>query len=151
MSKIVTETISKLVQNDQQLINALETFIKEYKQQKKIQYAPLFIFSNRKLGVLEAVVKYLRENANLNYHQIALMLKRDDRTIWCSYNNASKKMKEKFSDNYEHNVDIEIFSDRALSPLKSLIVHLKDSGFTFKQIALMLNRSYKTIWITYNK
>ena len=44
------------------------------------------------LTILESVVVYLKERWLLNYHQIALLLKRDDRTIWTVYQRAKKKI-----------------------------------------------------------
>jgi hypothetical protein len=52
---------------------------------------PSSIFIDRKLSVLEILVEYLKEKRNLNYHQIASLLNRDDRTIWTVYNRAKKK------------------------------------------------------------
>lgn len=52
---------------------------------------PLSIFSNKKLSALEVVVSYLKNKFPLSYHQIAVLLKRDDRTIWTVYQRARKK------------------------------------------------------------
>jgi DNA-directed RNA polymerase specialized sigma24 family protein len=53
---------------------------------------PSFVFHNRSLGSLEAVVVYLRETQGLNYAQIARLLNRDDRTIWTTYCRAAHKL-----------------------------------------------------------
>ena len=39
------------------------------------------IFKDRTLSVLEAMVEYLKEKQNLTYHQIALLLNRDEGNI----------------------------------------------------------------------
>ncbi|GAF99559.1 unnamed protein product, partial [marine sediment metagenome] len=52
---------------------------------------PSYIFKDRTLSVLEAIVKYLKEERMLSYHEIAVLLKRDDRTIWTVYNRVKKK------------------------------------------------------------
>ena len=52
---------------------------------------PLSIFSHAKLSVLECVVSELRNSHNLTYHEIAVMLNRDDRTIWTVAKRAEKK------------------------------------------------------------
>lgn len=54
-------------------------------------HVPLSILKDRKLGVQEAIVKYLREDAGLNYHRIAVILNRNDRTIWTVYDRIRKK------------------------------------------------------------
>ncbi len=58
-------------------------------QEKQI---PLHIFHNRELAPLEGISKYLKEVANLSYHEIAVLLNRNDRTIWTCYNRAKKKL-----------------------------------------------------------
>ncbi len=54
---------------------------------------PLEIFRDKKLSILENLTSYLKENMNYTYHEIAVLLNRDDRTIWTCYNRAMKKKK----------------------------------------------------------
>ncbi len=54
---------------------------------------PLKIFTDRKLGPLEAIIKYLKENQKMRFSEIAKLLNRNQRTIWASYHNAKKKAK----------------------------------------------------------
>jgi len=56
---------------------------------------PTLIFRDRKLSVLEAMVEYLKDEKQLSYHEIAVLLNRDDRTIWTCYSRAKKKRKLK--------------------------------------------------------
>ncbi|MEK9208396.1 MAG: Ig-like domain-containing protein, partial [Patescibacteria group bacterium] len=48
---------------------------------------PITIFSE-KIGALETITKYLKENLGMSYHLIAEVLNRDQRTIWTSYKKA---------------------------------------------------------------
>ena len=64
--------------------------IKELKVEINI---PVSIFDDRRLGVLESLVFYLRENLSLKNSEIAKLLNRDDRTIWTVYNRVKKKIK----------------------------------------------------------
>jgi len=52
---------------------------------------PISILKNRRFGVQESIVRYLREESRLSLHKIALMLNRDDRTIWTAYDRTRKK------------------------------------------------------------
>ena len=52
---------------------------------------PVSILKDRKLSVLENIVSYLKDTFGLAYHKIALLLNRDDRTIWTVYQRAKKK------------------------------------------------------------
>lgn len=49
------------------------------------------IFRDRKLSVLEALVEYLKDQKKMSYHEIAVLLNRNDRTIWTVYNRSKKK------------------------------------------------------------
>jgi predicted transcriptional regulator len=52
---------------------------------------PLSVLTDRKLSILEVIVEYLHEKKSLSFHEIAVLTKRDDRTIWTCYNRAKKK------------------------------------------------------------
>lgn len=55
-------------------------------------YVPLMIFKQRKLSMLESLVKYLKESYDLKYVQIGDILKLNQRTIWTLYNRSNKKI-----------------------------------------------------------
>ena len=52
---------------------------------------PISILRNLDFTLLENIVSYLKENLELSYHEIAVLLHRDDRTIWTVYNRVKKK------------------------------------------------------------
>lgn len=52
---------------------------------------PISLLKNKKLSVLENIVSFLKEEFSLSLHQIALILNRDDRTIWTVHSRAKKK------------------------------------------------------------
>jgi len=140
---------------DGDLLTALEVFIDVYKEERLKKESPqiqLSLFAHRKLGVLEIVVKYLKENLSLKYNQIALLLNRDQRTIWATYKKAKEKEKEKFElaeDKYS--VPISIFSNRQLGPLEALALYMKEElKLSFHQISDLLNRNYRTTWLSYH-
>ncbi len=54
-------------------------------------WIPVSIFSDTTLSALESIVKFLKEELEISYHEIACLLKRDDRTIWTVYMRAKKK------------------------------------------------------------
>lgn len=83
--------IASLLNRDQRTIWASYQKAKQKQPQKfliekETIFLPQDIFANRKLGILESLVKYLKEELNLKYCQIAQLLKRDQRTIWTAYN-----------------------------------------------------------------
>ena len=54
---------------------------------------PVSILKDRNLSVLENVVSYLKDTFGLAYHKVAVLLNRNDRTIWTVYQRAKKKKK----------------------------------------------------------
>lgn len=62
-----------------------------YNEESSKIFVPLDIFEDRRLSVLEVLVEYLKEKRHLTFHQIAVMINRDDRTVWTCYNRAKKK------------------------------------------------------------
>ena len=56
---------------------------------------PIYILKDRSVSVLEAIVEYLKGNENLSFHEIALLINRDDRTIWTVYDRVKKKRAKK--------------------------------------------------------
>jgi hypothetical protein len=63
----------------------------KFKEEISPYQIPISILKNRKLSVLENIVSYLKDNFDLTYHNIALLLNRNDRTIWTVYQRAKKK------------------------------------------------------------
>ena len=61
----------------------------------KLISIPVQVLQDRSISVLEAISYYLKETKNLTYHQIALLLNRNDRTIWTCYQRAKKKKEVK--------------------------------------------------------
>ena len=47
--------------------------------------------SNRRFSMLESIVMFLKDKKDLSFHKIALLLSRDDRTVWTVYSRAKKK------------------------------------------------------------
>lgn len=58
-------------------------------------FIPSAALADRKLSTLEAIVIHLIETYNLSLHEIALLLKRDDSTIWTVQSRAQKKQMQK--------------------------------------------------------
>lgn len=57
-------------------------------------FFPLSLLKDRRFGVLEILTSYLRDNLDLSYHEIATHLRRDDRTIWSTYQNYKQKVNQ---------------------------------------------------------
>jgi len=110
---------------------------------------PMSIFS-KELGCLEAMSKYMKENLNMNYHEIAEELRRNERTIWTSYKKAKEKQKESFSlKEKEKLIPLSIFQNSKLTILEAIILHLKEKGIKYSEIGKLLNRDQRNIRTVY--
>ncbi|MDD5331321.1 MAG: hypothetical protein PHE43_00675 [Candidatus Nanoarchaeia archaeon] len=119
---------------------------------KEDLFLPVEIF-NKKLTVLETVVKYLKENKEFNFHKISELINRDERNVWHIYNSSKKKHSSLFIiKESKINIPISIFTNSKLSALESIVVYLKEkSRFSFKEIAVLLKRDDRTIWTVYDR
>jgi DNA-directed RNA polymerase specialized sigma24 family protein len=117
---------------------------------------PSSIFLDRELAPLESMTEYLKEEQGLSYHEIAVLLERDDRTIWTCYSRAKKKRQQKpkmaITAKGAVEIPLEIFKDRKFAPLERMAAHLKDTAMlSFHEIAVLLNRDDRTIWTCYHR
>jgi hypothetical protein len=125
-------------------------FLKIIKAREEINI-PSTIFE-KKLGALESLVKYMKENLNMNYHEIAKELKRNERTIWTAYKNAKEKTKKPIKiKKTEIFLPTSIFENENLTVLESCIIYLKEKEMKFSEIAELLNRDQRNIWSVYSR
>lgn len=147
------EDNNNLISNldNETLLNQLEHLIQLYKEKKPSLQIDISIFSDNNMGILESLVKYLKENLKLQYSKIANLLNRDDRTIWNSYRNAVKKHPKKFE--YfagKYFVPLSLFADRKFGPLQGLVIYCKENlQINFHEISSLLGRDYQTVWLSY--
>lgn len=113
---------------------------------------PISIFNNKELSCLETIVKYLKEELKLRFHEIALMLNRDDRTIWTTYNVACKKRKERLHlKEPKFLIPVSVLTDRKFGVLEAIVGYLKDNfNLRYSEIAFLINRDERNIWTVYN-
>ena len=121
-------------------------------KQLKENSLPIFIFKNNSLSALEAIVKYLKEEYNLNYAEISRRLNRSSKTIWVTYQRAKKKMPKKLKGKSDIFIPVEIFQNRKFSVLEILVSYLKqEQEISYKDIAKLINRNYRTVLTVYRR
>ncbi|NCN87051.1 hypothetical protein GW932_04400 [archaeon] len=89
--------ISQLINRDQRTIwNAYKKATEKQNKTIKIKptslFIPINILNNKKLTLLESIIKYLKEKG-FNYKQIGEMLNRDQRNIWTINSRICQKIK----------------------------------------------------------
>ena len=86
---------SMLARNERNIWHAYNNSKKKLpgklKAKETYYFVPVSIFANREISAFEALATYLRDFYKLSYHEIALLLQRDDRTIWTVCHRASIK------------------------------------------------------------
>lgn len=86
------KTIARMLgKSDKSIWQAHNNSLKKFKGKLKVEisfFIPISKFKGK--SILENIVCYLKDSCGLNYHEIAVMLKRDDRTIWTVYNRRKK-------------------------------------------------------------
>ncbi len=148
--EILKLVINELTEKYKLSYNEILSLIKE--EPKEIEI-PISIFSNEKLSTLEIICKYLKENRGLSYHNIAVLLNRNDRTIWATYQNSLKKFsKPLIIEKSEIFVPLSIFANRLFSSLEALVVFLKEvSKLRYSEIARLLKKDQRNVWTVYNR
>ena len=153
IEKRLSTTLNYLKEQDlssQEIVELVNKLLNiQVKEEVKV---PLSVFKNDYLGSLETIVKYLKEELNLRFHEIAVLLNRDDRTIWASYKIACKKRKEKLSaKESKFFIPVYIFTHRKFGVLEAIVGYLKDNfKLRYSEIAELLNRDERNIWTAYN-
>jgi hypothetical protein len=125
---------------------SLSELIEIYSSEGVVEAIPLSIFSHD-LSPSESLCKFLKENKQLSFHEIAVLINRDDRSVWTSYSRASKKSRESFSTKADELLlPLQIFTDRDRSILENVILHLKENySYSNSRIAGLLNKSPSSI------
>ena len=138
----LSEIKEKYALSPEDLIDVIK-IIQERLEEKSV---PLALFKED-MGALESLAKYLKENLNMPYHEIAKLLNRNDRTIWVTYRNALKKKKERLEIKPSKiSIPLSIFTNRKLSILESLVLYLREKNLSFKEISELINRDQRNIW-----
>ena len=73
--------------------NAKKKMEAKFSEESSPYSIPVRILQDRNLSVLENIAAYLKDTFGLTYHKIAVLMNRNDRTIWTVYQRAKKKRK----------------------------------------------------------
>ena len=125
-------------------------------QYKKKVVIPLHIFCD-KLGALESLTKYMKENLGMRYSEIAAVLVRDERTVWTSYNKAKEKVRRRFGSGFELGdakltIPLSEFEKEGLTVLERVVVYLKDKKRKkYSEISKIIDRDQRNVWAIYSK
>ena len=147
----VLSYLKKEGRSTQEIADLINKFLNfQIKEEIKV---PISVFKNDKLGSLETIVKYLRENLLLSFKQIASLTNRNEIALAVTFRNAKKKLPTKFVEEISpYFIPVSILQDRNLSVLENIVYFFKNTfGLTYHKIALLLNRDDRTIWTVYQR
>ncbi len=153
-SRLIDSLIESLEKEYSISLKDIKKYISKKEKIEKIKNIPVCIFNN-KLSVLEAIVKYLKENKKIRFRDIASLLNRDPRTIWYTYDQARRKLSKKFRIRKSYSIPLSIFKNRKFGVLELVSSYLKEEyKLSYSEIAKLLKRNERTIWTVcyrYNK
>ena len=140
---ILQDVIYKLREQDQLDLPELINLYQKLTPEKKV---PLSIFTTT-LYPIEAITKYLHEEEQLTFTQIAELLNRNPKNIWTAYKRSTQKFKKPFSKIQEkYFIPLSLFQNETKTPLEAIILYLKSIyQLTNKKIALILNNSPNSV------
>ena len=120
-------------------------------EEKQVLMVPVSIFAAG-LCPSEALTKYLKEEHQLTYHEIAVLINRNERGVWANYQRAIKKLPSPLEIKDNISISVSVFQNEKLSILECLISYLKDSlHFKNSKIAKLLNKNPSNVWTIYNR
>ena len=142
------EKIDRLVQENLRVFEKkIRTAVESHVDPK----IPISVF-NSASSTLEIVVKYLHEILGQNFADIAILLQRDQRTIWHAYRRSLRRGISLVVKKTEFSISSSLFAQRKYSPLEVLVSYLRDAHqLSFVEIARLLALSSKTIWTVYRR
>lgn len=109
---------------------------------------PLSIFERFELTFLEALVKYLHENQNMRFSDIARSLDKNPVSIHGCYKKSKTKHPNQFSpDLGKGEIPLAIFTNKKFTISESLVHYLsQEKRMRYIDIAQLLHRDSRTIW-----
>ncbi|MCA9485939.1 MAG: hypothetical protein KC506_03785, partial [Nanoarchaeota archaeon] len=143
------ETLGEIERQLNEQGSSISELLSLMKKVKTNVEVPVELFRGE-IGPAEALCKYMKENLNMNYSEIALVLNRDDRTVWTNYKNASEKNEKRIRVSRDSiKIPLVVFANRKLSVLEVVIKYLRDSGVRNSEIAKMLGKDQRNTYALY--
>lgn len=107
----------------------------------------------KKLGPLEAIIKYLREERQLRFVTIAKLINRDQRVVAVSYKNAARKHPARTAvKRTTYSLPITLLSETKLTAAEHIVNYLKENcKLSFAEIAVMTGRDQRTVWTLHSR
>ena len=95
----------------------------------------------------------MKENLEMKYSEIAILLLRDERTIWTSYNKTKKKLGVMFVvGGAALTIPLSEFKGGKLTILERVIIYLRDKKrMKYSEIAEIINRDQRNVWAIYSR
>ena len=140
------ELLKQLIQKQNMTLLDL---IGVYQEVKKEILIPLSIFI-KTANPSQSLIKYLKEKENYSNKEIAVLLHKDQRTIWGVYHRSKKETKIDFFKTLfteeRYFLPLSIFKERTLTISEQIVFYLNTIyNLKTKQIASLLHKSPNSI------
>lgn len=127
----------------------------ERREHKEIT-VPVAIFADREISGFQAICKYLKENKSLKFSEIAVLLERDQRTVWTAYHQGKKRKpvafdEQNLQDSLYH-IPLSIFSQRKYSVLEALVKYFREErALAPRKIAGIIGQDQRVVATVYSR
>ncbi len=140
-------TISQLIQEFHVDFDAIQRYVYE-----KDLLIPASIFVPE-ISCFAAICIFLKDSKHLRFHEIAVLLQRNDRTIWTTYTNAKKKFSHPLQvTDMDIYIPLRLLQDRKHTIFEHIVLYFRDvKKMRYHDIAVLVHRNDRTIWTTYHR
>ena len=87
----------------------------------------------------------------MSFKEIAEITNRAESTVWMNYRNVNNLIDKKLVGGNKILINLNIINDKRLSILESVVKYLKDQGYRNVEIAKLLGKEQRKIWILYDR
>jgi hypothetical protein len=149
-SRELLKSIIGFMKNNQGL--SMHDLASIYSEASPEEAVPLSVFSGR-LSPSAALCGYLKGKRGLSFHEIAVLLNRDDRSVWNSCARAGRaSVRATVTKEDDILIPIAVFQDRSRSILEHVVSYLREShGLSNSRIARLTNKNPSAIATVANR
>jgi len=144
-NQVISELKEKYKLSNNEVKKALEQALSNYIKEPENSF-PISII-NKKLTVLESIVKFLKEEKKYSFRKIASLISRNEKNLWHTYKKAKDKMSGKLAIKKDVLVPLKVLQETKLSPLEAVVFFLRtEKELSLHEIAVLLSRDDRTVW-----
>jgi DNA-directed RNA polymerase specialized sigma24 family protein len=149
-SRELLKSIIRFMKANQQL--SMDELVSFYAEAASEDSVPLSVFAGG-LTPSAALCSYLKRERCLSFHEIAVILNRDDRSVWTSCARAERRPVRRVDmKDDDILIPLAVFQDRSRSILEHVVSYLRETrGLSNSRIARLTNKNPSAIATVANR